>query len=200
MSDDTPNVTLFDVCCALGACYTKTAQHEQAIANYRQAAQQDPASDRPHVGLGVVYIQQGHRSRADDAFRRALECNPHCSDASCGQAMVAEMGADTDAALAHYIAAHDRDPANLTALMGVVRHAYGTDRLDCAVRHLDRYLALYPANVRILYCKAGTLFKMERLHDALHVLERLLIFDPEHAEARALQQSIMSGGDVCCNG
>jgi tetratricopeptide (TPR) repeat protein len=86
----------------------------------------------------------------------------------------------------------DIDPGNLTALMGLFQGAYKFERLDIAEHYLQKYLELYPGNIKILYCLAGTYFKQNKISDSRKVLEKIFIFDPDNPDANELLNKIES--------
>ena len=49
---------------------------------------------------------------------------------------------------------------------------------------LEKYLKLYPANLNILFGLAGIQYKMNKLDEALEALEKILVLDPVHKDAR----------------
>ena len=89
-----------------------------------------------------------------------------------------------------YQEALDINPENMSALMGVVTGSYSFERFDVAVEYLNKYLELYPGNIKILYCLAGTYVKLNSLEDAREVLEKILIFEPDHAASMDLIKKI----------
>ena len=70
--------------------------------------------------------------------------------------------------------------------MGLVQSAYAFQQLDIAVEHLNNYLSLYPANIKILYCLAGTYFKQGRYDLCRETVDKILIFEPDHKDANEL--------------
>lgn len=180
----------FEVYQELGECYTHTGDLEKAFVHFETAKSLDPCSERPYLGQGVAELQKNDIDSAKESFNRAIALNPNSDKALAGLAMALTSAGDNEEALTVYQKALDLDPSNKSALLGLIQSAYGFLRYDVAENYLNRYLALYPGNVKILYCLAGTLYKQNKMPDALEVLERIFMFEPDHPEANSLLDMI----------
>ena len=190
MENTDKNNLKFEIYQELGECYTQTGDLEKAIKHYEEAQKIDPQHDRPFVGLGIAVMQKNDYERAKGYFYRALELNPNSDKAMTGLAMILCSTERSQEGFEMYQQALNLDPADLTALSGLIRCAYAFDRLDIAEHYLNDYLEIYPGNIKILFCLAGTYFKRNKIKKAKDIIEKIFIFDPDHREARELFEKI----------
>ena len=55
----------------------KTGKTAQAIAELKRGLQLAPRSDDGYVRLGGAYLDSGQPSKANQAYKRAIEVNPY---------------------------------------------------------------------------------------------------------------------------
>ncbi|XP_059675518.1 tetratricopeptide repeat protein 6 [Gavia stellata] len=66
---------------AIGICYHKLHEFEEAVRSFDQVLKLDPISVGAYVGRGNSYMENGHevgRKRAQKDFLRAIHLNPRC--------------------------------------------------------------------------------------------------------------------------
>ncbi len=182
----------FEIYQELGECYTQVGRVAEAIAHFEQAAQLNPGSDRPYVGLGVAALQDSDCGRAQAAFERALSINPQSDRALCGLGMIlsASGNGSLPTALARFREALEVNPENLTALSGLLQAASSSGRPEVSETYLRRYLELHVADLKILYCLAGVCFQQGKYAEAEDALERILVFEPDNAAALELKAEL----------
>jgi len=190
----------FEIYQELGECYTHTGDIKKAVEHFTEAAGIDPTSERPLVGLGIAVLQEHRYSEAHSYFNKALDLNRNSDKALCGIGMALAGIGDSEEALGMFRKALDIDPGNITALMGLVQSTYSLELLGIAEKYLKGYLALYPGNVKILYCLAGTCFKQRKYDECRKLLETIFIFEPEHHDARELLLQIDNNQKGCSYG
>jgi tetratricopeptide (TPR) repeat protein len=80
----------------------------------------------------------------------------------------------------------EKNPEDLTALLGLVKVSFELNRLEIAERYLSDYLSLHPANLNILYSLSEILFKQGKYKETQKTLQKILIFEPQHKDAKDL--------------
>jgi len=190
MKNTSKDNILFEIYQELGECYTHTQNLGKAMEHFNLAMQIDNSSERPYIGIGVALLQQNKSAEAKKHFEEALARNPNSDTAVAGLAMALSGNGQTIEGFQKYQEALDINPENMSALMGVITGAYSFERFDVAVSYLQNYLALYPGNIKILYCLAGTYVKLNRLDDASEVLKKIFIFEPNHAASHELLKKV----------
>jgi len=174
-------------------CYTQINDISKAIEHFDHASQILPESERPFIGLGVAVLQQNRVDEAKRYFKKAVTLNSNSDKAAAGFAMALFNNGEINEALIRYRVAMDINPTNMTALLGLVQCAYTLNMLDTAVEYLHKYLEHYPANANILYCLAGTYYKQLKIRECREIIDRILLFKPQHEEALALLQKLEEG-------
>jgi len=147
---------------------------------------QKPDSAVALVSLGLVESQQGHRERAVQLYRRAVEVKPHDVQAHNNLgAVLAEMGRLGEAGQ-HFQRAVEIDPKNVASLNNLSRFELQVGRLDRAEKLVRAVLERDPrhrdANLRLGEILLGT----DRVAEALRHSERLLGSMPRDAEVLTL--------------
>jgi len=128
-----------------GVTAYSSKQYAQAIKAYKAALEADPLTFSAAYGLGIIYQQQGNKTEARNAFKRASLINPGNQDCYYRAAVLsiqlnqyAEGTKILDKAIA-------RSPFNPTSakLMATIKYAEG--HYPEARLYGDFYLALAPA-------------------------------------------------------
>ena len=79
----------------------------------------------------------------------------------------------------------DRDRADTQAAGRLAEIGTTAEEKRKASALIDECLCVHPANIELLLASAHLLAEEERLEEARQRLERVLLFVPEHGEARA---------------
>jgi len=180
----------FEIYQELGECYTQVGDTEKAVNHFDEALKFNPQSERPHLGLGVIALQEEDFVNAEKHFLRALEINPTNDNALSGLGMVLSNNGGQEQGFARFQEALDVNPENMPALMGLLKSAYALNKLPIAETYLKKYLELHVADLKVLYCLAGVCFKLEKYKEAKDALEKILIFEPENQDAISMMREI----------
>jgi tetratricopeptide (TPR) repeat protein len=82
LAPDNPNVWTNLAAAYLGKLVTSTrARQDNALAAYRRVIELDAAYPNAHYNMGLIYVDRRDWQAAYDAFSRAIEVNPHDTDA-----------------------------------------------------------------------------------------------------------------------
>ena len=93
----------------LGIGYLKTGEHpDRAVSHLRKATEAQPADQGAWLALGDALTQSGNRNGAAEAYRRAIETNPHNDLAEVARKASSQLAQTSfDAALPEGIARPD---------------------------------------------------------------------------------------------
>lgn len=174
----------------MGDCYTQLGDYDQARQCYEKAATLGPDEDAPYVGTGVIALQEGRLDDAELAFRVALRLNRDSSRAWAGLAMIRQQTGDLSAAFDAYLKSLDVDGDNLTALLGLFQVSCQMGSFDRVINYLNVYLDMHPGDTAVMFCLATLYVKQHQPQEAQRLLEDILVFEPENADARNLLEDV----------
>jgi len=176
----------YQVLMELGDCYASVDQPDSARDCYLQAARLDPRRTGPHVGLGILALQDGDLPAAEAAFRAAADMDSRCAEAYGGLAMVLQQRQDFPAALDMYLRCLQLDADNLVALLGLFQTSCRMGTFAKVIHYLQVYLDRHPGDTSVLFCLATLYARDGRLADAEGALLDVLALEPDKLEAAEL--------------
>ncbi len=150
------------VALALGG--TTRARNEafaSPIAIWQSAVAATPNNARAHSNLALAYREAGQPSRAEQYFRRALQCDPAYADAQANLGIVLAERGEVVAAEDHYRAALRSEPDHVRALNSLAISLEERGQVDSALVYyraalrLDPYLAAAHVNLGPLLVRRG---------------------------------------------
>ncbi len=143
-----------------------------------------------HRRLGDIARAQGDRERAVVAYRAALSLDPDFAAVRLAVAQLLLEEGDLGAAERELLAALDAVPTFTDAVLLLGRVYRDSGRPEPALTILVELLQRDLSNVAALHALAETLWVMGRTADAAVAVERILLFDREHAGAWYLTGAI----------
>jgi tetratricopeptide (TPR) repeat protein len=185
----------------LGLALAATGQTDEAIDHFTQAVRLNPRFAPAYGNLGVALAQRGRLDEAVSAFRESVRLQPAAAEAHQNLARALtdrgrrefEQGqllaalSDFDAAIATHRAFADAFHERGRVLLAMGRQDEGLQALIEASR-------LAPKAADFHYDTAVALLRLNRIPDALRMLEAALLADPNHAQARATAQALLKRG------
>lgn len=174
----------------MGDCYTQLGDFEQARHCYEKAAALEPDEDGPYVGTGVIALQEGRVDDAELAFRVALRLNRDSSRAWAGLAMIRQQTGDLSGAFDCYLKSLNLDSDNLTALLGLFQVSCQMGSFGRVIEFLKVYLDMHPGDTAVMFCLATLYVKEHNPQQAQRLLEDILVFEPDNADARNLLEEV----------
>jgi tetratricopeptide (TPR) repeat protein len=128
----------------LGIALAENGHLDNAIAQFRQSLQLDPASARTHWHLGAALASHGASREAIEHLRRSVELDPANAEVHADLASLLIDARQLDGAVEQSRAALRLTPDSVAAhsSLGVALAMQG--RLDDAIDHFQRALALNP--------------------------------------------------------
>lgn len=182
----------YEVLQELGDCYTFTGELGKAKSCYEKAASLVPDEPGPHVGLGVVALQEEFLAEGQAAFEAASRLDRNCSKAYAGLAIVEQQRGNHRQAFEMYLKCLDIDPENLTALFGLLQTCCHTDSYGKIIHHLEEYLNRHPGDTSLMFTLAALYMKDSRLKESKVLLLDILSLDGNNADAAGLLNEVES--------
>ena len=168
---------------------------DPAMELFVQAEHDERWGYRAVAGIGALRAAAGSLNEAIAYFQRAIALNPRCDTAYAGLGVVASLQGNNEDAWQSYEKALEQNPSNIRALYGIIQLGYQLNRLDGTARAIEGFLDEHPADLSILYSYAGCLFAQGDREGAMSQLNKILLFDKQHALALELIQRIQDSGD-----
>jgi Flp pilus assembly protein TadD len=133
-----------DVLTALGMAQARVGRAEDALATFARARSLDPTSAMVLVNVGTVYLMQGDRTRARQAFEAALDIDDGVARAHNSLGVIAAEEGQTAEAIARWRRAVALDPRDYQSLfnLGTTLREQGRERE--AREYLEAYLRVAP--------------------------------------------------------
>lgn len=180
----------YDVVKEMGDCHASVGDFVEAKRCYDKAATLAPDEAGPYIGLGVIHFQKEELSDAETAFRVACRLNPGSARAWCGLAMIAQRRGDEQQAFDLYLKSLDLDSDEMTALLGLFQVSCQMGTFGQITRYLELYLHMHPGDVSVMFSLAALQRRDGQYSRARELVERILLLQPNHEDARNLLEEI----------
>lgn len=131
--------------------------------------------------LGRSYLSLGVLDRAERNFQLALSLNPDCAPCEQGLGEIAERQGDSEKALAHLIAAKQRDPQDPEILFQFGKLCLQRNLLEDALLALTKAVDLKPDQDSYVYVLASANVAQGNLSKAASLFGQLLQKHPQDA-------------------
>lgn len=175
----------------LGECYLFMGELEKAEAYYKKASGSNDVHPDPYLGLATIAIQRGEIDDALTLYKKANAIEP--TDKSLGGiGLVLMEKGEKDDALNFFIKALEYNPQNMLLINAALQEAHGLNRLADMVPCLEAALDLNPELHAVRFALTGCFVHLGRESDGIAHLESILSFEPGHAEARELYDTLKS--------
>lgn len=167
-------------------------RYQESITEYEKAIAISPRSAHAYRGCGVVALAKGQLGEAETFFSKALTVEAGDIRSQIGLAIVQwEQGKKEDA-YERAVQVTRTDPADKVAILHLLRFSYGLNRFEDLERALRTYLISDSENVHMLFCLAGCVFQRKRYALAREIIDRILLIDPSHQDAKDLRVKVES--------
>jgi tetratricopeptide (TPR) repeat protein len=120
----------------------------------------------------------------------ACRLEPKSSKALCGLAMSAQRRGQDQQAFDGYLKTLEIDPDEMTALLGLFQVSCRMGSFGQIIRYLELYLEMHPGDLSVMFSLAALYWREGRLKRTRELLERIMLLEPEHADARNLLEEI----------
>jgi tetratricopeptide (TPR) repeat protein len=152
-----------------GHLHALARDYDEAVAAYRRASEADPSDAGPHIYMGGVFLKSGKVGEAEEAFRRATQCEKGCIDEAyfgLGQALRTQDRHEEAADC--YRKALEIDPKYATAAIAWGEALLASERLDDALDVFKQALSIS--------------FESERTQAAIKDIEQTLAYLSDKAQ------------------
>ena len=164
----------------LGEAQRRLGRKQEALEAFLRAVQANPEIAEVHYNLALTHDQLGQLAPAITAYQAALELKPGFPPAALGLLTALRANAEYQRAIDWY-EAHARDSADTAELRCAVAAALAdVFRIDEAVSHLERALALAPRSAQVHSDYAAALVERGEVDRALALLRRAMELEPEN--------------------
>jgi glycosyltransferase involved in cell wall biosynthesis len=155
------------------------AHRDHAVYGYRATAT-----------LGVLWGSRNDWEKAAFLFTLSIAIKHDHDVALSGLGIAYLIKGDRETSWEFFSRAHAANPENIRALTGMIELAYPLNRLEALEQALLKYLEYMPANLSILYAHAGCAYALGKKDLAVEQLQKIKIFDENHALANELLAKI----------
>lgn len=172
--------------------------HEEERATIAHQGMQEARARHTYAHRAAAILERvglrEHGSQHFDPARNGYRIGCGRQDDRIAQA-VAEIYAregKSKAAFQHFSEALSINPENAESLKGMLSTASSdADRAE-AIRWLETYLALHPADLELTLRHAELCLQAGRVEDSRRSVERILLFEPNHQGARKIADLVSS--------
>jgi tetratricopeptide (TPR) repeat protein len=165
------------------------------IALWEDTVQKAPGKARVWFNLGGAYLVT-NPDKARAAFLRALELQPHFTEALYDLGIIEQGKSNWNMALAYYGRAVEEQPAYWSAWNNIANTLFAMGQHDRALEYFEKTLRLNPDYWPAQYNIAIVHFMRGRYADAVPRLKIVLDWRPDFREARyLLATSLTRTGD-----
>jgi len=155
-----------------------------------QAQSMNPRSVRVLKALGAIALASENVPKAKDYFAKALEIDANEPRSLAGMGMCIMMEQDPARAYPYFAKAIVSAPDHMVTLLQLIEASYLVGRFDDLERALRIFVANNPNDIEMIYCHAGSLYKLGRADEAYPMVEKVLSHNPVHLGARQLREFI----------
>ncbi|XP_030448598.2 cell division cycle protein 27 homolog B-like isoform X2 [Syzygium oleosum] len=176
--------------CAMGNCYSLQKDHETALKNFQRAVQLDSKFAYAHTLCGHEYVSLEDFENAIKSYQTALRVDARHYNAWYGLGMVYLRQEKFEFSEHHFHMAFEINPCSsvIMSYLGTALHAL--KRSKEALMMMERAILADRKNPLPMYQKANILISLEKLDEALEVLEELKEYAPRESSVYALMGKI----------
>ncbi|XWS72081.1 hypothetical protein CRYUN_Cryun02cG0009900 [Craigia yunnanensis] len=176
--------------CAMGNCYSLQKDHEIALKNFQRALQLYSRFAYAHTLCGHEYVALEDFENGIKSYQNALRIDSRHYNAWYGLGMIFLRQEKFEFSEHHFGMAFQINPRSsvIMSYLGTALHAL--KKSEDAIKIMDRAILADRKNPLPMYQKANILMSLEKLNDALQVLEELKEYAPRESSVYALMGKI----------
>uniref|UniRef100_A0A0R0GIE1 Uncharacterized protein n=1 Tax=Glycine max TaxID=3847 RepID=A0A0R0GIE1_SOYBN len=176
--------------CAMGNCYSLQKDHETALKNFQRAVQLNPRFAYAHTLCGHEYVALEDFENGIKCYHSALRVDSRHYNAWYGLGMLYLRQEKYEFSEHHFHMAYQINPRSSVILsyLGTALHAL--KRSGEALAIMEKAILEDKKNPLPMYQKASILVSLERIDEALDVLEELKEAQPRESSVYALMGNI----------
>ncbi|KAL2976928.1 hypothetical protein AAZX31_13G035600 [Glycine max] len=186
--------------CAMGNCYSLQKDHETALKNFQRAVQLNPRFAYAHTLCGHEYVALEDFENGIKCYHSALRVDSRHYNAWYGLGMLYLRQEKYEFSEHHFHMAYQINPRSSVILsyLGTALHALKVNNLvplvvvrsGEALAIMEKAILEDKKNPLPMYQKASILVSLERIDEALDVLEELKEAQPRESSVYALMGNI----------
>jgi len=181
---------LFEICLELGECYAALGDMWAAELNLAEALDLQPMNPRSYISLARVAVRGEHLDKAESYLLRALELKPEADEALSVLGGVMLARGNRGAAWECFQRALELNDGDKDTLLGLVEAAEDLEKLKMVLPCLQEYVERHLLDFQVLYALAEVRHRLGQVEEALEMVGKILLFEPEHPQALALKAEI----------
>ncbi len=183
----------FEAFLGLGNCFLERKEITQATRMYRAASRIILNDHRPFMGFAKLFLMTGDKEKAAEALQTAEKRNPNDAGLHVLYGQLYEQQNDVEQAFTHYNKAFDLDKTVPETADALFRTGAQLARWSDLEVLLQDFLEHRPANVLGIRRLAAVYENIGNITQARTLLEKALVFQPEHPELLELYQRVTEG-------
>ncbi|KAL3741901.1 hypothetical protein ACJRO7_017387 [Eucalyptus globulus] len=176
--------------CAMGNCFSLQNDHETALKNFQRAVQLDSKFAYAHTLCGHEFVSLEDYENGIKSYQTALRIDARHYNAWYGLGMVYLRQEKFEFSEHHFRMAFNINPCSsvIMSYLGTALHA--SKRSEEALMIMEKAILADRKNPLPVYQKANILMSLEKLDEALEVLEELKEYAPRESSVYALMGKI----------
>ena len=163
----------------LGECYLFMGDFDKSEEYYRKAANANPESAAPFMGLATIAVQRGDLDKALVLYQKAAAVE-ETDKALCGMGLVFMEQGKHEEACEYFGKALDKAPGNIVALNCMVRESYQIGQVEKILPYLTAAIENTEEKEAVRVTLAGCLIFLGRRAEAREHLESVLCVTSRH--------------------
>lgn len=140
-----------------GKAYLRLSKFSNADEAFNKAAELNPKSVDPYIGLAGIQVEQLRYRDALAILERTRKIDPVSRDVMITRGDVKRMSGDLSGALADYNAVADIEPKNINVRLTRAAVLIDMGKFDAALRDINATLAILPYHPQAKYLLAAVL-------------------------------------------
>lgn len=140
-----------------GKAYLRLSKFANADEAFNRAAELNPKSVDPYIGLAGIQVEQLRYRDALEILERTRKIDPVSRDVMITRGDVKRMSGDLPGALADYNAVADLEPKNINVRLTRAAVLIDTGKFDAALSDINAALAILPYHPQAKYLLAAAL-------------------------------------------
>ncbi|MHC4427552.1 MAG: tetratricopeptide repeat protein, partial [Planctomycetota bacterium] len=179
-----------------GVALYQMERYEEALAEFRKAAEVAPEEPMVRINLGSTLTNLGDLDGAEREFREALRINPESALAHFNLGTILARFGDDPSAIGHYWTALRHDPDYLNVHFNLANALRRTGSFGDASRHYRRVVEGDPRRAQARLAEALALIRLHRWREAAGRLEEGAEALPEYRPFRHALVRLLAASPV----
>ncbi len=168
----------------------KEGRLPQVLAEWEEAARQDPGSAEVQLELGRANAENHRLDKAQEHYRRSIALRPDYARAHQELGTALAAAGKTDEAIATFTRALELDPDFHEARFNLGGLLIGRGKADTGLKYLRQAAEAMPDRADAQFSLGLALATLGKPQESMAALERVLNLEPDHVGARVLRERL----------